>query len=104
MVTPLQKQALALTNLIVVKKKKYWELNKKIAKLQGDFPTHLQIFDDEIGDFTIKLLDEILGDELASYFIYECQSGNPKFILDKGVKYPIKTIKDLEKYLEERNV
>ncbi len=47
----------------------------------------------------VKLLDEILGDNIASYYFYEASlMKDGGFIEDNGVKYPIRSVKDVITY------
>ena len=58
------------------KDKQYNELNKQLAKLQGEFYTHIKMCDDYILTLLIESLDDCfftmtgIG-ELASYYFYE---------------------------------
>lgn len=102
----LHKEAVNLIETIVERRQKYEKINDQIRELQGDFPTHLNFIDTDCEAKTVELLDKVLGDEeLASYFIYECQNrkeGGYIQINEDGKKYPLKTIKDLEKYIKEQ--
>jgi len=99
--TKIQIQALALLELVHTTEKKYTELNDKIRELQGDFPTHIKAFDDECLIRTVELIDEIIGDSLASYFMWECsQNGS---ITDQNLEFPIKSVDDIKKYMEWRD-
>ncbi len=52
----------------------------------------------------VKMLDVILGDDLASYYFYEAsmmQNGG-KIVLTNGKEYPIQTINDVIKYCSDR--
>ena len=101
MITKIQKEALALLKLIIKKEKLYSDLNEKIKELQGDFPTHIQSIDSEYFTEFVKLLDLILGDELASYLLWEC-SGNGS-ITDNGKEFKIRNVADIQKYMEFRD-
>ena len=83
--TELQKQALALLNIIHKKQKIYSELNSKIRDLQGDFPTHIQSIDTEYFTGVVDLLDEILGDELADYLLWETDGSDRYFNEVEGI-------------------
>lgn len=75
----------------------YDDLNQKIRDVQGDFYTDLQCIDEEVGSAMMGLIDSILGEELGSYYLYEC-SKNGKIIVS-GKEYPIRNIDDIRNYL-----
>ena len=99
MITDLQKQALALIAFIDKRRDQYQKVNDVIRKLQRDFPTHLHAIDPECFQFIVDLLDKILGDGLASYFLFECVGEDGGCITVDGVEYKIRNVKDIEIYL-----
>ena len=99
----LKKEALALLRLLHAKEKKYKKLNEKIGELQGDFPTHIQSIDDEYYTRVVELLDEILGDELASYLLFETDGSRSYSITTEKKKFPIRNVDDIEKYMDYRD-
>ena len=100
----IKKEALALLKLIHAKEKKYRKLNDKTKELQGDFPTYIQSIDDEYYSRVTKLLDEILGDELASYLLFETDGSDRFYIqLKEGKKFPMRNVDDIIKYMEYRD-
>ena len=99
MVTDLQKQALAVIDVIEARRAEYQMVNDSLRKLQGDFPTQLPVIDSNCFHSIVDLLDKILGDELASYFLFECVGADGGCITVDGVEYRIKNIKDIETYL-----
>ena len=103
MTNKIKKEALALLRLLHAKEKKYRKINKKIGELQGYFPTHIQSIDDEYYTGVTKLLDEILGDELASYLLCETDVSRRYFIATEKKKFPIRNVDDIEKYMEYRD-
>lgn len=70
-------------------------------KLQGDFATHIKAIDDECLTKTVDLIDEIIGDSLASYFLWECSENG--LITDQNLKFPITSVDDIKKYMEWRD-
>lgn len=55
----------------------------------------------DIEKSVVDMLDEILGDTVASYFLYECSTmKNGGKIVVGDVTYPIKTIDDVVKYVQ----
>ncbi len=101
----IKKEALALLRLLHAKQKKYRKLNDKIRELQGDFPTHIQSIDDEYYSGVTKLLDEILGDELASYLLFEVDGSDRFYYQLNGddKKFPIRNVDDIVKYMDYRD-
>ena len=75
-------------------------VNDAMRVLYGDFYPHQNPATTGIEATTIKLCDKILGEELASYYLYECRSmkGGGKIIEKNGKKWPIRDLKDLRKY------
>jgi len=58
----------------------------------------------DIENAVVKLLDEVLGDTIASYFLYECSvMKDGGFVQEGDNDYRIKTIDDLRAYVG-RNV
>ena len=98
----LHKEAIKTIKTIIDREKQYRKINNQITELQGDFPALLTCIDSDCSSKIVDLLDKILGDEgLASYFIYECDGTGGSITVD-GKEYKLKTIKDLEKYVEEQ--
>jgi hypothetical protein len=103
-INEIKKEALALLRLLHAKQKKYRKLNDKIRELQGDFPTHIQSIDDEYYSGVTKLLDDILGDELASYLLFETDGSDKYYYhLKDGKKFPIRNVDDIIKYMDYRD-
>lgn len=97
--TDLIDKACDTLSLIAQRKEKYDVLNKMLCELQGDFHDRIEAVDIKIEDAVIKLLDNILGAELASYWLYECSSmPNGGKITDNGKTFRIKSIGDLKRY------
>ena len=96
--------ALSLLGLIAERKDAYHELSRTIMGVQGaDFHFQLNAMDGAIEGAVVALLDEILGDTMATYFLYECQHmKDGGFIEFEGKRWPIKTIDDVRRYIEER--
>ena len=99
----IKKEALALLKLIHAKEKKYRKLNEKVKELQRDFPTHIQSIDDEYFTGTANLLDNILGDELASYLLWETDGSDKYYIIYKEKKFLIRNVNDIIKYMDYRD-
>jgi hypothetical protein len=87
-------------------KKAFGEINERIKAMNpdDDFGPRLSMMPSRLEDEVVKLLDAILGDEVASYFLYEAANmkGGGR-ILAEGVEYPIKTIGDVKRYVDATN-
>lgn len=92
-------QACDTLSLIAQRKEKYDEVNAILRNLQGDFHVSVEAMDEKVENAVIKLLDDILGAELASYWLYECGSmPNGGKITDNGKVFRIKSIGDVKRY------
>lgn len=92
-------QACDTLSFIKKRKARYDVLNETLKALQGDFAMHFDGMDCDIEAKVIKLLDNILGAELASYWLYECCSmPNGGKITDNGKTFRIKSIGDVKRY------
>jgi len=100
----IKKEALTLLKLLHTKQKKYEKLNDKIRNLIPEFTPYIQSIDDEYYSGVTKLLDEILGDELASYLLFETDGSDRFYIqLKEGKKFPMRNVDDIIKYMEYRD-
>jgi hypothetical protein len=100
----IKKEALALLRLLHAKQKKYSKLNDKIRDLVPEFTPYIQSIDDEYYTGVAKLLDEILGDELASYLLFEVDGSDRYFYqLKNGKKFLIRNVDDVERFMEWRD-
>jgi hypothetical protein len=79
---------------------KYDKVNDYLRKeIGGDFCPTLLV-NEQVEDQVVKLLDFILGDEIASYFMYEC-TPNSGSIKHNGKEWKIRTIDDVAKYVAD---
>jgi len=100
----IKKEALALLKLLHTKQKKYEKLNDKIRNLIPEFTPYIQSIDDEYYSGVTKLLDDILGDELASYLLFETDGSDKYYYhLKDGKKFPIRNVDDIIKYMDYRD-
>jgi len=101
----LKSQVITLIDLLQKKRDAYYAINKKLSKLQGDFSTHINYIDTEIESAVVDFLDAILGDESASYYLYEASNMKKGgSITENGKKYPLRNIKDLKAYVFREEV
>jgi hypothetical protein len=100
----IKKEALALLKLLHAKQKKYEKLNDKIRNLIPEFTPYIQSIDDDYFTGVTKLLDEILGDELASYLLFETDGSDSYYYqLKENKKFPIRNVDDIIKYMKYRD-
>ena len=100
----IKKEALALLKLLHAKQKKYEKLNDKIRNLIPEFTPYIQSIDDDYLTGVTKLLDEILGDELASYLLFETDGSDSYYYqLKENKKFPIRNVDDIIKYMDYRD-
>lgn len=76
-------------------------INQEIRGWQGnDFPTTLRSMTPVLEKAFIGVLDEVLEDEIASYYLYEANSmkGGGK-IIENEKEWPIKDISDVKRFV-----
>ena len=99
----IKEEALQIINLIEVRREQYDEVNKQIKELQPDFTQHVHGMDDVMEGALVSLLDNILGDELASYYLYECinytDGTNTRKVFEDGQEWPLTNIMELAAYV-----
>lgn len=97
--------ALSALAVLADRKNVYHDLSRTIADVQDTgFHFDMPAADGQIEGAFVSILDEILGDKLATYFLYECPSMKAGGAITEsdGTRYPIRTIDDLRKYIEAR--
>lgn len=80
------------------------KINKNIKELDpsDDFCQQLSLMPSSLEGEIVGLLDLVLGQEIASYYLYEAQGmKNGGSITQDGKTYPIKTISDVKNYIEQ---
>jgi hypothetical protein len=101
--TPLQQTALKVLATLEQRTRRYNAINDGLRSLQGDFCSYVPMCDHLIQEQVVKLLDEILGDELASYYLYDCRmSENGGAFHEDGKEYRFRVIEDIEAYLRRK--
>ena len=99
----IKKEALALLKLLHAKQKKYEKLNDKIRNLIPEFTPYVQSIDDDYFTGVTKLLDDILGDKLASYLLFEVDGSDKYCYYIDDKKFPIRNVDDIIKYMKYRD-
>lgn len=99
---PEDQKQMALDTLQVLfdRRTAYDAVNKEIKGLNPDFPSLVTVVDPKIETAVVKLLDAILGDFVASYFLYECwhmKDGGK--IVENEVEWPIRSMDDVRAYV-----
>lgn len=91
--------ALNALQVFVERIKVYDEINKCLrAQICPDFPPYHRVMDSKVEAAFVEALDAALGDEWATYFLYECGMDG-KVIEENGSKWPIKSVDDLRAYI-----
>ena len=75
--------------------------NKIFSQLYGDFAAYVPFMPPSTEINLVALLDFILGEEMASYYLYECTNMDTGgYIQEKnGTHWKIETTDDLRKYI-----
>lgn len=99
--TQLQELALTALSTMADRRARYDEANKAYKWLNPDFPQTVTAIDPEIETALVKVLDEALGDEIASYFLFEVQhmKGGGNIVETNGTEWPIASIEDVRAYV-----
>jgi hypothetical protein len=81
-------------------------LNEQMSILNSGTTTMFAPMAECVADKVVDLLDIVLGEELASYFLYDCQcmgdGGSIKEI--DGTVWPLKTIANLRTYVNRPTI
>lgn len=98
--------ALKCLQVVVDQKAAYDEINKAIATVQGGLIDNpfLLAMDEKVEVAVSALLDHILGDEIATYFLCEVPVLNGEaFFQHHDRRWPLRTVEDVGIYVRERN-
>jgi len=96
-------KAIELVDTIELQEKQLREINKKLASIYGDFSPQMPLCAEKLQTQLVFLLDSILGEELASYYLYErplCGINGGRIIETDGTEWPITTLDELKEYCE----
>lgn len=98
--TTKQDLAFELIELILKKEEAYNKINRLIEKEQCA-ACGFRCMDGQIEDSVMNLLDSVLGDEIASYFMYECSMmpNGGMITHEDGKTWRISSIKDVKDYV-----
>lgn len=99
--TPAQESALEMLAIFDDRKILYDSVNKVIKNLNPDFPSLVNMIDVKIETSMLKVLDAVLGDEIASYYLNEVpfMKDGGHIIETNGVKWLIKSLDDVRAYV-----
>lgn len=102
--TEIQERALEMLEVFDARNALYKSANTAVKALNPDFPSLINMIDPEIETSLVKVLDSVLGDEIASYYINEIQfmKGGGS-ITENGKTWPIKTVDDVRAYVTGRS-
>jgi hypothetical protein len=97
-----QEAAFLFLEKLEEKEEAYEIVNDAIRKLQPDFPATLQVMDFELYGPMRELIDEVLGCDIASYYL--CEAKHMKgagLITEKdGTEWPIRNLEDVRAYVK----
>jgi len=99
-------KAIELVGTIETQEKELREINKKLASIYGDFSPQMPLCAEKLQNQLLFLLDSILGEDLASYYLYEAPfNGGMIIVADEngGKKWPVTTLDELKAYCEHIN-
>ena len=97
-----QEKALELLALLEKREELYSNVNKTIKDLQKDFAGLLNVLDCELYDPVIALCDAVLGEQLASYYWWECRNrvgGRAGCIEINGEQWRISSLQDVRAFM-----
>lgn len=78
----------------------YTSANAAVKALNPDFPSRINMIDSAIETSIVKVLDAVLGDEIASYYLNETKlMGDGGSITENGKTWRIKTVDDVRAYV-----
>ena len=101
--TDLQERALEALNVFDERRALYDSANKAVKALNPDFPSLVNFIDPAIETSVVKVLDLVLGDEIASYYLNEVshmkEGGR---IEENGKVWLIRTVDDVRAYVAGR--
>lgn len=101
--TTAQERALETLQTFDERKVLYKAANDAIKATNQDFPSLINMIDPAIETSIVKVLDAVLGDEIASYYINEIQFMNDGgSITENGKTWRIKTVDDVRAYVVSR--
>lgn len=102
--------ALALLEKLIALRGEVEAANRSLKLLFGDAAPSVSLLADSVANEVEGLADAVLGDELATYFLHECQPlpgrrdwGGGKIITADGKEWPIRTVADLRAYITNRD-
>jgi hypothetical protein len=92
---------LALLKTMEDRDEAYSSVNSLIRKLEPDFPVQLQNIDTQISRNLFGLINAILDDDIAEYYMFEARhmKGAGKITEKDGREWPIRNIDDVRAYI-----
>ncbi|WP_422923167.1 hypothetical protein [Singulisphaera sp. PoT] len=81
---------------------RYRETNRVLRGLDGDFPITALAASGTIVTSVVRLLDAFLGDEIASYFLFEANNmkDGGEIVEPDGREWPICSLEDVKAYID----
>ncbi len=96
----LVEMALDAIRVIDATNRRHKKATKHLALIHQDFQW-LSPIPSAVEAALVKILDEILGDDLASYYLYQSIPGGG-LIEENGRTWPIRTVDDIAAYIKSR--
>ncbi|OWK42008.1 hypothetical protein [Fimbriiglobus ruber] len=98
--------ALNTLSVLYHEDQRYREANRVLRGLDTDFPVKAQAASGTILKSVVDLLDEILGDAVASYFLFEAvnMTDGGKIIETDSREWPIRSLEDVKAYVLREKV
>ncbi|OWK35193.1 hypothetical protein [Fimbriiglobus ruber] len=105
MTDSLIQHALSTLSVLYHEEQRYREANRVLRGLDTDFPVKAQAASGTILKSVVDLLDEILGDAIASYFLFEATNmkDGGKIIEADGREWLIHSLEDVKAYVLREN-
>lgn len=103
--TTTQERALDFLRIFDERKALYDSANKAIETLNPDFPSLVNLIDPVLEASIVTMLDAVLGDEIASYYLYEAKhmTDGGLIIEADGRSLTIRTVDDVRAYVTGRS-
>lgn len=94
--------ALSLLQVLIDRKKVYDTINRQLRSLDDESdPPRVQMIDPKLEMAVVTLLDVILDDDLASYFLWDRPKDGGAIYVD-GKEWPLRSVEDIRRYIEGR--
>lgn len=99
--TPAQHKALLLIGMMDARQGVYDAANAALKKVNQDFPATVEMIDGNVYRRLVEMLDEVLGDTIASYYLDEVRTmkDGGSITENDGRVWPIRNVDDVAAYV-----